>query len=56
MCSMSTDWTFRKLSRVSCPGGFSALVHDADIEDSSTTDENEFHYEEVEDVVNETDV
>ena len=58
---MSTDWSFRKLSRVSAPGGIMAsgfsTLHDADIEDSST-DENEFHYEEddTEELINETDV
>ena len=55
--SVSSDWTFRKLSRVSAPGGILASGF-SNLQDVDTsTDENEFQYEdELNEVVNETDV
>ena len=54
---MSSDWTFRKLSRVSAPGGILSTGF-SNLQDVDTsTDENEFQYEdELNEIVNETDV
>ena len=59
---------FRRISRMSAPGGIIGstsagfgILHDQDMEDTSSTDENEFSFtavdqEEEEIIINETDV
>ena len=59
---------FRQISRMSAPGGIISstsagfgILHDQDLEDTSSTDENEFSFtavdqEEEEIIINETDV
>ena len=58
---------FRRISRMSAPGGIISstcggfdILHDQDLEDTSSTDENEFSFtavdQEEEIIINETDV
>ena len=57
--SMPNELSFRRISRMSAPGGmiagYNSILHDQDLEDTST-DENEFNYTGEEEVINETDV
>lgn len=55
----SSDLSFRRISRVSAPGGIMTtgfnVLHDQDYDDTST-DENEFNYTGDDEIINETDV